>query len=246
MSLQHRFRKLRKHWEAVNDVLHGLPAITAAQIAPETIQQHVDKPNPTILEIGCNDGIHTLWLRELFSQPSIFCFEPDPRAIARFNKNVGIRQDIQLFEVALGQHDGDVIFYQSSGQPPSALAKDLPGDWDQSGSIRAPKEHLTLHPWVKFEHMLNVAAVRLDTWCVNHAIDLIDFIWMDVQGAELDVFAGGKQTLKYKTRFIYTEYSNRELYSGQGNLKQLLRQLECFEVVARYPEDVLLRNMAFN
>jgi hypothetical protein len=43
-----------------------------------------------------------------------------------------------------------------------------------------------------------------------------------------------------KTRFIYTEYNNRELYEGQANLKQLMKHLRDFKILIRYPDDVLL------
>ena len=64
---------------------------------------------------------------------------------------------------------------------------------------------------------------------------------VDVQGAEQDVIAGAP-TILQKTRFLYTEYSNNELYEGQLSLKRLLALLPSFEVEARYPGDVLLRN----
>ena len=64
---------------------------------------------------------------------------------------------------------------------------------------------------------------------------------MDVQGAELDVFNGGTESLA-KTRHLYTEYCNKELYNGQGSLKKVLKKLAGFEPLIRYPGDVLLRN----
>ncbi|MEN9248224.1 MAG: hypothetical protein Q6L50_08560 [Gloeomargarita sp. GMQP_bins_120] len=37
-----------------------------------------------------------------------------------------------------------------------------------------------------------------------------DFIWADVQGAEVDLIQGGLQALA-NTRYFYTEYANTEL-----------------------------------
>jgi FkbM family methyltransferase len=230
----------------------GLPPISYSKITAEIINECVGKSNPTILEIGCNDGTHTLWFNEMFEYPTIYCFEPDPRAIGRFKSKVGQRSNINLFEIALSDLNGTTTFYQSSfgnyeklaERYSSGLLEKMPEGWDLSGSIRKPKEHLEVHPGVSFEQAISVKTKTLDTWYEEHGIDIIDFIWMDVQGAELDVFRGGKNALS-KTRFIYTEYNNQELYEGQANLKQLLRHLETFEVIILYKGDVLLRNKQF-
>ena len=166
---------------------------------------------------------------------------PTPRAIARFKTKVGRRPNINLFDIALSDYNGEVEFYQSSGHRNGEQIKWMPNGWDFSGSIRQPTNHLVVHPWVKFDQKINVTSSTLDAWCHKHGLGDIDFIWMDVQGAEIDVFRGGINTLN-KTRFIYTEYSNQELYKGQLNLRQLMKHLKQFSVVIRYPGDVLLRN----
>jgi FkbM family methyltransferase len=168
-------------------------------------------------------------------QAKIYCFEPDPRAIRSFKNNLGPDLDkVELFELAVSDRTGQVDFYSSTGG-------DRPEGWDLSGSIRRPKNHLHVYPWVKFETIVTVDTCRLDDWCARNGVKQVDFIWMDVQGAEADVIAGAPKILR-ETRFVYTEYSNKELYEGQLPLKSLIRQLPSFEVVARYRKDVLLRN----
>ena len=85
----------------------------------------------------------------------------------------------------------------------------------------------------------------LDTWCDENGIEAIDFIWLDVQGAEMDVIRGGEKVL-VKTRYIYTEYSDQELYEGQSPLDQLLNALPAFKIVERYRGDVLLENVTLS
>ena len=226
---------------SINIFNRHLPLVSSTEINSELIKELIGKENPTILEIGCNNGAHTLWFLEIFRNPILYCFEPDPRAISRFKINVGERSNVRLFEVALGDRNGEIDFFQSSGQRSDEEAKQMPDGWDQSGSIRQPKEHLAVHPWVKFDRKIKVAILTLDAWIGRHGIDSIDFIWMDVQGAEIDVFRGGVDALS-RTRFIYTEYSDQQLYQGQFGLRKLLKFMDGFEVVARYPGDVLLRN----
>ncbi|MDD5722183.1 MAG: FkbM family methyltransferase [Syntrophales bacterium] len=217
--------------------LKGEPPITDSPITKEFISQLVSRPDPTILEIGCNDGSNTLWFLEVFDSPRIFCFEPDPRAASRFRKRIGERDEIHFYEYAISNKDGEEVFYMSGGQE----TEEMPEGWDYSGSIRKPNNHMLAHPWCKFEKNIVIPTKKLDTWCTEQGIDTFDFIWMDVQGAEIDVIQGGRTALK-NTRFLYTEYSNKELYEGQLPLKQLLKELAGFEVVVRYPDDILLSN----
>jgi len=202
----------------------------------------LQKPNPVILDIGCNDGTDTKHFLKLCPQAQLYCFEPDPRAIARFKKNLGPCLDkVRLFEVAISDRNGSIEFHPSNGE---GEAK----EWDLSGSIRRPKNHLTEYGWVRFDKPFSVETRRLDDWCSEAKLDEIDFIWMDVQGAESDVIAGGRQAFS-NTRFIYTEYSDRELYEGQLSLQAILELLPSFEVATHYPGavegDVLLKNTRF-
>ncbi|MEI7912366.1 MAG: FkbM family methyltransferase [Verrucomicrobiota bacterium] len=243
-SIINRFPRIKEALRPIYYFMQGLPPISNSRISSEVIRNLIRKPNPIILEIGCNDGGHTLWLNEIFESPTIYCFEPDPRAIVRFGERVGNRSNIHLNKIALSDRNGEVSFFPSDGDRPAHDAEGtpaMPEGWDLSGSIRRPKNHLKKVSWVRFGRTISVKTKTLDTWCDENGIEAIDFIWMDVQGAELDVFRGGKRALS-NTRYIYTEYSNSELYEGQAKLRELIRYLNCYSVVTRYPDDLLLKN----
>lgn len=231
--------RLKKLLKSVYYFLRRETPIPSSGITKELIRDCVGKDNPTILEIGCNDGTNTLWFLEIFKNPKVYCFEPDPRASARFKRKVGQHASVNLFEIALSNRNGEIVFHQSGGS-----FGGMTEGWDQSGSIRKPKDHLTVHPTVTFDQTITVKTATLDAWCSENRIEHIDFIWMDVQGAEIDVFNGGINALA-KTDFIYTEYNNRELYEGQFTLKQLLERLRDFKVLIRYSDDVLLVRKQF-
>lgn len=221
--------------------------ITPGHIQPSDILSLVGKADPTIVEVGCNDGTDTLTFLSLFPRVTMHCFEPDPRAAERFLRNVSDAR-VKLYLTAVGNHNGTIDFYPSEGLPrplPKAeaeqLAARLPKGWDLSGSIRKPKDHLRMHPWCQFGEPVQVPIVKLDDWAMNHCFDIVDFMWADVQGAEVDLINGGHWLLE-GTRYLYTEYSNREMYEGQIGLETLLKMLPDFEVVKLYSEDVLLRN----
>lgn len=47
----------------------------------------LDKPDPVIFDIGCNDGSDAQRFLRLLPGAQLYCFEPDPRPVARFKEN---------------------------------------------------------------------------------------------------------------------------------------------------------------
>ncbi len=199
----------------------------------------IQKDDPVILEIGANCGQTTIDFIKYFPKSTIHCFEPDPRAIKKFKKIIN-SPNVYLHEIAIGNINGYVTFHQSAGGESIE-----PEGWDQSGSIRAPKAHLEMFPWVRFDNKIDVQIMRLDDWAAVNNINDVDFIWADVQGAEVDMIYGALETLK-KTRFIYSEYYNNECYDGQITLDQMYELLNQFLILARFDNDVLLENIFAN
>jgi hypothetical protein len=71
---------------------------------------------------------------------------------------------------------------------------------------------------------------------------VIDFIWIDVQGAEDLVFSGAKETLA-RTRYVYTEYS-KDWYEGSMDREQLIAFFgPNWSVVHDFGGDILLKNI---
>jgi 2-O-methyltransferase len=224
-------------------VIESLPPLSTEEFGPAYLRQLLGTDAPLILEIGANDGAHTNRFVTDFPDCTVYAFEPDPRAAAKFRAR-GHHPRIHLFEIAIGAQDGEAEFHVSSGLPdamPAHIRKDYPLGWDQSGSLRAPKTHQTVWPWVKFETVIKVPVRRLDTWAKQNGITAVDLIWADMQGAEGDLIAGGRETLA-RTRFLYTEYSNDEWYEGQPSLPHLAQLLPDFSILRRYPMDVLFGN----
>ncbi|MBL8227498.1 MAG: FkbM family methyltransferase [Bryobacterales bacterium] len=220
-------------------ILRREPPVVAEDFDINTLPSLLGKPDPVILEIGCNDGSETLRFAELLPSAMIYAFEPDPRALQAFKDRVRSER-VKLFAMAICDVDGSRQFHVSSGRPSPAVDVPLSG-WDKSGSLRKPKEHLRVHPWCTFADTIMVETKRLDTWCSEEGVSSIDFIWADVQGAEVDLIQGGRSALA-RTRYLYTEYNNRELYEGQADLHTLQKLLPEFDLVFRFSNDALFKN----
>lgn len=124
------FRRLTLGVNSLSYRLGRTPAVSNSTISTELVRHCLAREDPTILEIGCNDGTHTLWFLEMFESPRVYCFEPDPRAIARFKAKVGQRSNVQLTEIALSNQNGELIFYQSGGQRSEEHARVMPEGWE--------------------------------------------------------------------------------------------------------------------
>lgn len=194
-------------------------------------------------EIGSHFGIDTL---ELFKvTKNIHCFEPDYRNVEIFNR---LNLPVILNEIAVSDIDGTSPFYLSSGNvfnsqygPTNNVIMNN-NDWSASSSLMSPKNHITKTPWVTFNNIIEVKTKKIETYCLENNIDRIDFIWMDVQGAESKVI-NGMGSLKNKIHYIYTEYSDEELYENQLNKNQIIHLLgENWEVVFDFGGDILLKN----
>jgi len=206
----------------------------------QEIKELINTENPTILEIGAHDGSDTNDFLQTFKFGYFYCFEPDPRCVKKHKVNVNDSR-CKLFEVALSNENSKGLLYMSGGWPP-----DWPGsgDWDYSSSLKKPLNHLKMHPWCKFDKTTIVKTITLDQWTMENVKGkIIDFIWMDVQGAEGDVIKGGLNTLRYRTKYIYTEYANDEQYEGQLNLEAILKLLSNFVLLRQIDNNVLLKNL---
>lgn len=190
-------------------------------------------PHPIILEIGANIGQDTPKILECFSDPMYFGFEPDRRNIPRFRKR---NPGLELIESAVGSYDGECEFYISEGNKPSGKP------FTAGSSIREPTGCKSVHPWIIWKSKDVVPICTLDTFYKEWNLDHVDFIWCDIQGAEIDMINGGKHALAI-TRYLYTEYSNIELYKDQANFREILTLLPNWRVVEKYDRDVLLKNI---
>ena len=84
--------------------------------------------------------------------------------------------------------------------------------------------------------------MSLDSYCRSHELGAVDLIWADIQGAEGEMVRGGLETLS-RTRYLYTEFSDDELYEGQATLAAADgTAAAAFRVLEMWDTDVLLEN----
>lgn len=87
-----------------------------------------------------------------------------------------------------------------------------------SSSLFDLNEHQEMYPDITVENTIKVTTSRLDE--VLEPLVEIDFVVLDIQGAELQAITGLGNLLS-RVKWIYTEVSKRELYKGATQFKDL-------------------------
>jgi FkbM family methyltransferase len=172
---------------------------------------------PAILDCGANVGMASLYFKWLYPKSRVRAFEPDPATFRLLQQNLTRNHlDIETYNYALWDEDGDLQFYVDSASPGSLL-------------MSADVSRLNAQP-------IKVSARKLSTFIDGP----VDFLKLDVEGAEHRVLGDLAQAGKLKLiRRMVVEYHHR-IGQQKSCLAGFLRQLEeaGFEYqihAARYP-----------
>jgi FkbM family methyltransferase len=129
-------------------------------------------------------------------------FEPQPAVFNILKEN--IKDNGNLYNFALGNEDKVVdmnIEYSNNSQ---------------SSSILEPKIHIKQYPHIVFSGKIKVPMKRLDDIQINKC----NFINIDVQGYEMEVFKGGLNTLE-NIDYIISEVNRDEVYQNCTQIEEL-------------------------
>ncbi|MBC7888541.1 MAG: FkbM family methyltransferase [Ferruginibacter sp.] len=174
-----------------------------------------------IFEIGACEGEESIKYARLFRNSKIYSFEPLPDNINLIHDNFlqyGIK-NASYYNKALSSKNGTAEFFVSSGRPENAIES----DWDygnKSSSLLPPEKHLKMAEFIRFDKKIEVETITLKSFCSEHHINIIDFIHMDVQGAELMVLEGAEDFIK-SIKVIWLEVSKVDFYKNQPLLRDV-------------------------
>lgn len=147
-------------------------------------------------DIGANVGTYTCFVASKLGSGTVTAFEPEPRNVKKLKRNLeqnGL--DAQVVEVALSDTNGSIEL---------ALAEGDAGEGEHA--IAAGESQATIE----------VKTKRVDTIVQEDWIEPPTVVKIDVEGAELSVLRGMKETLQKHCRMVYVElHTNKiERYSG--------------------------------
>lgn len=195
-------------------------------------KSYIDSPSPiekelrslwkqedeiVIFDVGACEGEDSIRYSKLYPSSRIYSFEPLPKNAAKIDENFQLYDvsNASMCKYALSETDGLSEFYVSSGCP-EWVEHDT--EWDfgnKSSSLLKPTQELKSNfSWLKFGDKISVKTQRVDTFCAKNSIARIDFMHLDVQGAELSVLKGCGVLLS-TVKCVWMEVEEVALYEGQ-------------------------------
>lgn len=151
-----------------------------------------------VIQVGAHYGQETqIFLNAGINK--IVLFEPTPDIFAKLESYSG--SAAWCYNCALSNFNGEADFYVETVNQ------------GFSSSLLKSKKHSEYHPHITFDNKIKVEVRQLDEFLVF--APFCNFLFLDVQGGELDVLKGAKEYLKH-VDLIYTEINFEELYEGCG------------------------------
>lgn len=171
----------------------------------EVLNYFDDQDIKTIADIGARDAAQSVELAYLFPDAWVNSFEPSPANVSYCKQNLAKTDlpNIVFIECALSDVDETVSFFEV-----------VNGNFGASSLFEVNQNHKRARKWK--QDQVFVEARRYDSL----DIPTPDLIWMDVQGAELNVLKGfGKKINDVKA--ICTEVQHQDQYQGGTSADEL-------------------------
>lgn len=147
------------------------------------------KPGQIVIEAGANNGTETLLLSRLVgSTGKVFAFEPVEHIYKTLQLNLAINycDNVVAEQKALGESNGELYF--------NVLSEDFCNQGMASKYDERSADAKVL-----------VQQTSIDSFVTQNNIQSVDFIKMDIQGAEIELLKGAQNTLQKSKPIIFTE-----------------------------------------
>jgi FkbM family methyltransferase len=175
---------LGEWWLARNDFLGTAIFDGGFENTERSFVERFLRPGMTVLDIGAHHGYYTLLAsRKVGPRGFVLAIEPSPRERKRLRLHLRINRckNVHVESRALGEAAGSAEFYLIRGTETGC------------NSLRAPNVP-------QDTERVSVSVECLDGVLQDHRIECVDFIKLDVEGAELSVLRGARQLLSNKPR----------------------------------------------
>jgi FkbM family methyltransferase len=144
----------------------------------------------TVLDIGANIGVSTLYLARLFEHARVLAFEPIPENFSLLQRNTAHVARIEAFPLALGEADSMIELLHSDAPNNLGGYSRIPAGSNTQRSLRVEMRAARRH-------------------CEELGIDAVDVIKIDVEGSEWEVLTDLGSAFLSRCKFIMGELHGR-------------------------------------
>lgn len=151
------------------------------------------KAGMTAIDVGANFGYYSVLLAELVGETGrLVAIEPNPHAADFLRRSIelnGFAQRSRIEQAVLGNSGASSATLFIRDHEPKNSAVVLPGfdAWQHNG------------------YLLEIPATTVDALC--HRLDRVDFIKIDAEGAEENIFAAMDETIRRHKPMIVVEFN---------------------------------------
>jgi len=184
-------QRMRVNWASHKTYVFGTHEPHIMQIIRDVV-----RPGWTAVDVGANIGYSTLLLARCVGPAGrVLAFEPLAENFRMLQENIRLNdhRNVTAENLALMERTGRIELRTAT---PGAMT------WAASATIDAAKAVETQ----------DVEAVTLDEYAIRNGIAKIDFLKMDVEGAEADVLAGMGSILDRQKPLLLIEIHQSDLF----------------------------------
>jgi FkbM family methyltransferase len=171
-------------WIARNDNMREALLAGTFESAEIAFVHRFLRPGMTVLDLGAHNGLYTLHASKLVgSQGKVIAFEPSPRERRALLLHLVLNccTNVKVERLAVGDENAEASLFVVEG--------------NQTGcnSLRPPNVLSGTSP-------VRVRVTQLDSWLDRRKFGQIDFVKLDVEGAELAALRGASKLLERRPR----------------------------------------------
>lgn len=179
--------------------------------------------NPTPLESGAHDGLETVEAAEFFPHARLIAVEPHPHVFGKLQ--VRLRDCLHCtgratsIHAALGERDGTDVFYVTHNGSDSLDTNNPDWGTDAQSSLLKPLDQAETHKFSNYSTPITIRVRSLSSLTSELNVSL-DYMEMDMQGAELMVLRGAGHVLESITAIKTECIPPGGFYEGAATFQQ--------------------------
>ena len=171
--------------------------------------------SPVIFDIGAHKGETVARYKELFTDSTIYCFEPFQGSAEILRSRFSSDPTVHVFQNAVSDINGSKTFFVNENDATNSL---LP---------RTKYSRRYYSKAADSKSTVDVDVVTIDEIILTNDIDHIDILKLDIQGGELMALKGAEKVLKEnRVSVIYTETLFVPHYENNPLLLDLWKYLD--------------------